>query len=331
MRRRDFIALVGGAAAAWPFAARAQQPAMPVVGYLSIRSAGESIDGLASFRRGLTETGYTEGRNVAIEYRWAEGHYETVPTLIADLVRRQVAVIVIPGGTALVLAAKTATETIPIVFYIGSNPVEIGLVRSLNRPGGNLTGATGLIAELGAKRLELLHELVPSATSMAFLVNRMNPDYAEAEIDQVQGAARTIGVRVMIISASTASEIEAAFATLVEQQAGALLIGGDTYFESQSDQIVALAARHSIPASYAYPEDSFVGGLVSYGVSRANRADLIRQMGIYAGRILKGEKPADLPVLQPSKFELLINLKTAKALGLKVSQDMLSIADQVIE
>ena len=328
--RRDFITLLGGAAA-WPLAARAQQPALPVIGYLSARSPDADTPFTTAFRKGLSEAGYVEDRNVAIEYRWAEGHYDTVPTLIADLVRRRVAVIAIPGGTALVLAAKTATQTIPIVFNIGSNPVEIGLVRSLNRPGGNLTGATGLIAELGAKRLELLHELVPLATSIAFLVNRMNPDYAEAEIDQVQGAARTIGVRLLIVSASSPSEIEAAFAIMVEQHAGALLIGGDTYFDSQSDQIVALAARHSIPAGYPYPNQSFVGGLVSYGSSRANRVNLMRQMGLYAGRILNGEKPADLPVIQPTKFELVINLKTAKALGLTVPQSLLVAADEVIE
>jgi putative ABC transport system substrate-binding protein len=329
--RREFITLLCGAVAAWPLSARAQQPVVPMIGYLSARSPDAETPFTTAFRKGLSEAGYVEGRNVAIEYRWPEGHYDTVPTLIADLVRRRVAVIVIPGGTASVLVAKMATRTIPIIFNIGSNPVEIGLVRSLNRPGGNLTGATGLIAELGAKRLELLHELVPSATSIAFLVNRMNPDYAEAEIDQVQGAARTIGVRLLIISASSPSEIEAAFAILVEQHAGALLIGGDTYFDSQSDQIVALAARHSIPASYPYPNQSFVGGLVSYGSSRANRADLMRQIGLYAGRILKGEKPADLPVIQPTKFELVINLKTAKTLGLTVPQSLLVAADEVIE
>jgi putative ABC transport system substrate-binding protein len=328
--RRDFITLLGGAAA-WPLAARAQQPAVPMIGYLSARSPDAETPFTTAFRKGLSEAGYVEGRNVAIEYRWPEGHYDMVPTLIADLVQRRVAVIVIPGGTASVLAAKMATQTIPIIFNIGSNPVGIGLVRSLNRPGGNLTGATGLIAELGAKRLELLHELVPLATSIAFLVNRMNPDYAEAEIDQVQEAARTIGVRLLIISASSPSEIEAAFAILVEQHAGALLIGGDTYFDSQSDQIVALAARHSIPAGYPYPNQSFVGGLVSYGSSRANRADLMRQIGLYAGRILKGEKPADLPVIQPTKFELVINLKTAKALGLTVPPSLLATADEVIE
>jgi putative ABC transport system substrate-binding protein len=249
MRRREFITLLGGAAAGWPLAARAQQRGIPVIGYLSARSPDDSIGVLADFRSGLAENGYIEGRNVAIEYRWAEGHYETVPTLIADLVQRRVAVIVIPNGTASVLAAKTATQTIPIVFSIGSDPVQIGLVTSLNRPGGNLTGIVGLYAELAAKRFELLHELVPSARSIAFLVNPANPVYAAAETKQVQAAARTVGAQLRILNASSPAEIEAAFASLVERQAGALLVGGDIYFVSKSDLIIALAARHKVPRS----------------------------------------------------------------------------------
>jgi putative tryptophan/tyrosine transport system substrate-binding protein len=330
MRRRVLIAGLGGAAV-WPLAARAQQPAMPVIGYLSASSAGDraSIDDLADFGRGLAETGYIAGRNVAIEYHWAEGRYETVPTLVADLVRHRVAVIVIYGGTASVFAAKTATQTIPIVFAIGSNPVEIGLVRSLNRPGGNLTGVTALLAELGAKRLELLHELVPSATSIGFLVNPTNPAYAEAEINQVQGSARTIGVRLLIINASSPSEIETAFATFVQQQAEALLIGGDVYFYSQSHQIIALAARHRVPAIYPYVEEAVAGGLMSYGEKRGEGR--MYMVGVYTGRILKGEKPADLPVEQPTKFEMVINLKTAKALGLTVPTNLVVRADEVID
>jgi putative tryptophan/tyrosine transport system substrate-binding protein len=331
MRRREFIGGLGSAVA-WPLTARAQQPATPVIGYLSVSSAGDrrSIDALADFGRGLAETGYIAGRNVAIEYHWAEGRYEMLPTLVADLVRRRVAVIVIDGGTAAVFAAKTATQTIPIVFGIGSNPVEIGLVRSLNSPGGNLTSVTGLLAELGAKRLELLHELIPSATSIGFLVNPTNPAYAEAEINQVQGSARTIGVRLLINNASSPSEIETAFATFDQQQAEALLIGGDVYFDSQSDQIIALAARHRVPAIYPYVEEAVAGGLMSYGQKRGD-GQQTHMVGVYTGRILKGEKPGDLPVVQPTKFEFVINLSTAKALGLTIPTNLLAVADEVIE
>jgi putative ABC transport system substrate-binding protein len=325
MRRREFIALLG--TAAWPLTARAQQRAMPVIGYLSARSPDDSIDILADFRRGLAETGYIEGRNVAIEYRWAEGRYDRVPALVADLVQRRVAVIVIPNGTTSVLAAKAATQAIPIVFDIGSDPVKIGLVASLNRPGGNITGVASLYAELATKRLELLHELVPSAP-IAFLVNPANPVYAAAETKEVQLAAGALGVRLLVINASSRSEIEAAFGTLVQQQAGALLVGGDIFFVSRSDQLIALAARHKISAIYGYLEQAVAGGLMSYG---ERIADAQRMIGVYTGRILNGEKPADLSVQQVTKIELVINLKTAKALGLTVPLALLTRADEVIE
>jgi putative tryptophan/tyrosine transport system substrate-binding protein len=327
MRRREFIAGLAGATA-WPLAARAQQRLTPVIGFLSVRSPGDSIDVLADFHRGLAETGYLEGRNVAIEYRSAEGHHDRVPALLADLVRRRVAVIVVANATTSALAAKAATQTIPIVFNIGSDPVEIGLVGSLNRPGGNLTGVVGLYAELSAKRLELLHELVPSATLIALLVNPTNPVYAEAETKVVQLAARNLGVRLLVINASSPGEIEAAFATMVQQQAGALLVGADTFFVSQNDQVIALAARHRLSAIYAYLEQTVAGGLMSYAESIADAQHMV---GVYTGRILKGEKPADLPVQQVTKIELAINLKTAKALGITFPTGLLVRADKVIE
>ena len=327
IRRRAFITLLGGAAA-WPVAARAQQLESPVIGYLSARSASDSGGTLADFKRGLAETGYFEGRNVAIEYRWAEGRYDTVPALVADLVRRRVALIAIPNGTASVLAAKTATQTIPIVFSIGSNPVEIGLVPNLSHPGGNLTGVAGLYAELAGKRLELLRELVPSATSIAFLVNPNNPVYAAVETKQVEAAAHAIGVRLLTLNAGNPREIDEAFATLVRQQAGALLVGADIYFLSRNDQIMTLAARHKIAAVYAYIEDTIAGGLISYGERLAVAQHMV---GVYAGRILKGERPADLPVQQVTKVELAINMKTAGALSLVVPPTVLTRADEVIE
>ena len=326
--RRELITLLGGAAAAWPLAAHAQQLESPVVGYLSARSASDSGGTLADFKRGLAETGYFEGRNVAIEYRWAEGRYDAVPALVADLVRRRVALIAIPNGTASVLAAKTATQTIPIVFSIGSNPVEIGLVPNLSHPGGNLTGVAGLYAELAGKRLELLRELVPSATSIAFLVNPNNPVYAAVETKQVEAAAHAIGVRLLTLNAGNPREIDEAFATLVRQQAGALLVGADIYFLSRNDQIMALAARHKIAAVYAYIEDTIAGGLISYGERLAVAQHMV---GVYAGRILKGERPADLPVQQVTKVELAINMKTAGALSLVVPPTVLTRADEVIE
>jgi putative ABC transport system substrate-binding protein len=326
MNRRELLTLLGGAA--WPLAARAQQAAIPVIGYLSARTPGDSVDILADFRRGLAETGYVEGRNVAIEYRWAEGRYDRVPALVADLVQRRVAVIVIPNGTTSVLAAKAATQTIPIVFDIGSDPVKIGLVASLNHPGGNITGVASLYAELATKRLELLHELMPSAASIALLVNPANPVYAAAETKEVKLAADTLGVSLLVINASSPIEIEAAFATLVQQQVGSLLVGGDIFFVSQTDQLIALAARHRISAIYGYLEQAVAGGLMSYG---EKIADAQRMIGMYAGRILNGEKPAELSIQQVTKIALVINLKTAKTLGVTVPITLLGRADEVIE
>jgi putative tryptophan/tyrosine transport system substrate-binding protein len=325
MRRREFIAGLGGAAA-WPLAARAQQRAMPVIGYLGIGSLEELREYLAVFYRALAETGYVEGRNVAIEYRWAEGRNDRLPALAADLVRRRVAVIVASGSPAA-LAAKEATPTIPIVFNSGRDPVEFGLVKSLNRPGGNLTGATGLYLEVVAKRLELLHELVPAVGLIAVLVYPATP-LTEAETQELQIAARVLGVRLLILNASNQSDIEMAFETLVRERAGALVISGDVVLSVNGDQIVALAARHAIPAISAYHEFTAAGGLLAYGTPLT---DTGRVAGNYTGRILKGEKPADLPVQQVTKVELIINMKTAKALGLTFPLTLLGRADAVIE
>jgi putative ABC transport system substrate-binding protein len=327
MRRREFITLLGGAAA-WPLAARAQQPAMPVIGFLHLTSLETNRDNLATFRRGLGETGYVEGQNVAIEYRWAQGQNDRLPTLAADLVRRQVSVIAVLESTNGALAAKAATETIPIVFMQGADPVQIGLVASLNRPGGNLTGIGLLSAETAAKRLGLLLELVPKATSIAYLRNPTNPVYAEAETREVQVAARTHGVRLLSFNASRPSEIDTAFADLVQQKAKALQVSSDGFLLTQADQIVALAAHHAVSAIYAWPRFTAVGGLMSYGT---NIRAAWRQAGIYTGRILKGEKPADLPVQQVTKIDLIINLKTAKTLGLDVPLGLSAAADEVID
>jgi putative tryptophan/tyrosine transport system substrate-binding protein len=328
MRRRAFITLLGGAAATWPLAARAQQPSMPVIGYLSARSPGDSVEVLADFRRGLAETGFVEGQNVAIEYRWVEGHYDRLQEMVADLVRRRVAVIAIPNTTASALAAKAATQTIPIVFNVGSDPVAMGLVATLGHPGRNVTGIAMLQTAVTAKRLELLHELVPTAKSIAFLVNPGNPGFAEAEAKEVQQAARALGVKLLVLNASNSSEIDAAFATLVQQQAGALLVGGDVFYISRTGQLVALAARHAVPTIYAYLEQGAAGGLMCYGASLTATQ---RSVGVYTGRILKGEKPADLPVQQVTKLQLVINMKTAKALGLTFPLSLLGRADEVIE
>jgi putative ABC transport system substrate-binding protein len=325
MRRRELLLLLGGALTVAP-PLRAQQKAMPVIGYLSIGPPGPARPGATAFRRGLSEAGYVEGQNVAIEYRWAEGRFDRLPALAADLVGRKVNVIAAGGGVSA-LAAKSATSTIPIVFSIGRDPVEFGLVDSLSRPGGNLTGFNELVIELTPKRLELLSDLAPQAGVIALLVNPTNSN-AERIMADVQEAARAKGLNLHILKAGTESEIDAAFATLVELHAGALVVAGDSFFESRREQLVALAARHAVPAIYDVREAVEAGGLISYGTSRIGTW---RQVGIYVGRILKGAKPADLPVQQPTTFELVVNLKTAKDLGLTVPPSILSRADEVIE
>jgi putative tryptophan/tyrosine transport system substrate-binding protein len=323
MRRRE---LMGGAAAGWPLALRAQQKAMPVIGYLHSGSPGQHAPFVAAFRQGLSETGYVEGQNVAIEYRWAEDHYDRLPALAADLVSRKVDVIVSPGGTPGSLAAKNATSTIPIVFRTGE-PVADGLVASLARPGGNLTGVGMLLGELTPKLLELLSELVPQARAIALLVNPNNPAN-ERVMRDVQEAARAKGVQLPILKAGTESEIDAAFASVVQLQAGALLVAADPFVSSRREQVVALASRHAVPAIYAFRESTAIGGLISYGPSLTAA---FRLLGTYASKILNGAKPADLPVQQPTTFELVINLRTASTLGLTVPQALLARADEVIE
>jgi putative ABC transport system substrate-binding protein len=320
------IAALGGAAT-WPLAARAQQQAMPVIGYLNGQSPAESSDRLAAFRRGLNETGYVEHRNVGIEYRWAQGQYDRPPLFAAELVGLQVSVIVATGTTASALAAKAATAAIPIVFLSGGDPVKLGLVSSFNRPGGNVTGVSFLVSELAQKRLELLHELVPTATAIGLLVNPTSP-LSQFETSDVQAAARVFGLHLHVENASTESTIDAAFASFVRQQVNAVFVAADAYFTARREQVVALAARHILPASYDAREIVAAGGLMSYD---ASQTDAYRQIGVYTGRILKGEKPADLPVEQPTKYELVINLNTAKALGLTVPTLMRLLADEVIE
>jgi len=327
VKRRDFVALLGGTAMAWPLAPRAQQKAMPVIGFLGATLPGPNAAFLAALGQGLSETGYVESQNLAIEYRWAEGRYDRLPALAADLVDRNVDLIVASGGTPPALAAKSATSTIPIVFTGLADPVGSGIVANLARPGGNITGISNIINELMPKRLQLLSELVPQAGVIALVVNPINPTH-EGLVRDAQKAARARGVQLPILKASTESEIDAVFTSLVELHAGALLVDPDALFTSRRDQFVALAARQAVPAIYPSREFAAAGGLISYGPSITG---LFRQAGIYAGRILKGEKPADLPVQQPTKFELVINLKTAKALGLTVPQSILAGADEVIE
>jgi len=325
MRRREFISLLSGAM--WPIAVRAQQLVMPVIGFLHLTSLEANRENLAAFHRGLGDTGYIEGRDVAIEYLWAQGHNDRLPTLVAELVRRQVSVIVVLESTNGALAAKAATQTIPIVFMQGADPVRIGLAGSLNRPGGNLTGIDLLLAETAGKRLELLLELLPAAKSIAYLRNPTNPVFAESETREVQIAARAHDVALLLVNANRPSEIETAFADVVQQRADALLVSGDGFLNTYRDQIVALAERHPVPAIYSM-QNVAAGGLMSYGT---DYLDAWRQAGVYTGRILKGEKPADMPVQRVTKIELIINLKTAKALGLTVPEAILSRADEVIE
>jgi len=326
MKRREFITLLGGAAAAWPLAARAQQPAMPVVGYLNNGSPESDAPRLTGLRRGLNETGYVEGRNFLIEYRWAGNQPDRLPALAAELVRLQVTVIV-AAGLLPALAAKAATTSIPIVFSVAADPVQLGLVASLNRPGGNLTGFNSFIGELGTKGLAVLHELVPSSATIGFLEYPNNP-VSELTTRDVLAAAPTVGLQVQILKASTDREIDAAFVSLVQAQTGALLVGNDPFFNSRIDQLVALAARHAIPTMYSVREFVVAGGLISYGTSLIEE---YRQVGLYTGRILKGEEPADLPVQQATKLELIINLKTAKVLGLQIPDRLLALADESIE
>jgi putative tryptophan/tyrosine transport system substrate-binding protein len=326
MRRREFITLLGGAAA-WPLTAHAQQPAMPVVGFLGMTTPDDFADRTAAFREGLKESGYVEGQNVLIEYRWPEGNYDRLATLAADLVRRQVAVIAAVGGEPSPLAAKAATATIPIVFSIGGDPVKLGLVASLNRPGGNITGVNFFQSELGAKRLGLLRDLLPKASAIGMLVN---PTFADAETHarDVKEAALPLGLQIHVVKARTTDDIDTAFATLVQQKVDALLLANDAFFHGQRRQLTALAARYAMPAVYFWRDFAVEGGLMSYS---PNLAQAYRQVGIYTGRILKGAKPADMPVVQPTKFEFVINLKTAKTLGLTFPPGLLAIADEVIE
>jgi ABC-type uncharacterized transport system substrate-binding protein len=327
MGRREFVALIGSAAS-WPVVARAQQLAMPVIGFLNSASAGPWTHLVAAFRSGLKEMGYVEGQNVAIEFRWAEGQFDRLPRLAADLVSRQVAVLVAAGGDPVALAAKGATHTIPVIFHMGEDPIALGLVASFNRPGGNVTGLTLFHIAVAGKRLELLLELVPAAALIGLLVHPGAPTIAENEVRSVQSAAAVLGRQVRILSASNEAQIEEAFAAAAQQRIAGLIISGDAFFTNRRNQVATLAARYTIPTIYAWREYVAAGGLLSYGNSLT---DGYRRVGVYAGRVLKGEKPADMPVMQPTKFELAINLKTAKALGLTIPQTLLVAADEVIE
>jgi putative tryptophan/tyrosine transport system substrate-binding protein len=326
MKRRDFIAALGGAAAAWPLAARAQQT-VPVIGFLNSGLPGEWTRALEAFRRGLEETGFVEGRNLAIEFRWAEGHYDQLPRLAADLVQRRVAVLVSTGGSTTARVAKAASGTIPLVFTSGGDPVKEGLVASIKRPGGNVTGVTLLTSGLLPKRLEILREVAPKAAVIGVLLNP-NGATAPDQLDDVEKAARTLDQRIQILNARSGQEIDAAFAAIREKQIGALIVGADPFFVVRTEQLVALATRHAIPTIYEWREFVEAGGLMSYG---SDRSEAYRQVGIYAGRILKDEKPADLPVVRATKIEFVLNLKTARALGLTISLPLLGRADEVIE
>jgi putative ABC transport system substrate-binding protein len=327
MRRREFITLLGGTAATWPLAARAQQGTLPVIGWLSARSPAEAASVLQAFRQGLGQVGYFEGKNVTIEYRWAEGRYDRLPALAAELVSRQVTVIAATGGEPSPLAAKAATTTIPIVCTLGGDPVETGLVASLNRPGGNLTGTTVMTLEMASKRLDLVRQVAPKTTAIAMLINPRFPP-ASAEVRETQHAARSLGIQINLLNASTVSEIDAAFTTIVAQGSGALIIGTDPFLLGQREQVVRLAARHMVPTIYFLREFVEAGGLMSYGPNIANG---YRQAGVYTGLILNGANPAVLPIVRPTQFQLYLNLKTAKALGLEIPPLLLALADEVIE
>ena len=326
MRRREFIAVFGGAAV-WPLAARAQQPAMPVIGFLSSRSAGDSVSAVAAFRAGLAETGYVEGRNVAIEFRWAEGRFDRLPALAEELVRRPVAVLAPVAGYQTPRAAQAATSTIPIVFGIGEDPVREGLVPNLNRPGGNTTGATFSTALLGAKRLGLLRQLVPQAEVIGLLVNQ-NSTQGQGQARDVQEAAQKLGLQLVVLNGGSDEDIDAAFASLARLKVGALLVGADPSFDPKRNRLIAMVAQHAVPAIYQFRDYALAGGLMSYG---ASIAELYQQVGIYVGRVLNGDKPGDMPVMLPAKFEMVINLKTAGVLGLTIPPALLATADEVIE
>jgi ABC-type uncharacterized transport system substrate-binding protein len=327
LKRREFIAVVGGAAV-WPLAARAQQSAVPVIGYVGTGSRESDAFRLPSFHQGLSESGYVEGRNLSIEYRWAEGDNNRLPAIMGELARREVAVIAVPASTPGALAAKAATSTIPTVFYVGLDPVALGLVASLNRPGSNLTGVTGWNVTVGPKRLELLHEVLPTATILALLVNPTSPNLADADSKEQQAAAQTLGLKLHVLNASTERDFDTVFATLAELRASGLVIGTDSLFNTRKEELAALSLQHRVPTIHQYREFAVAGGLMSYGTETS---DLSRQVGIYTGRILKGEKPAEMPVQQATKVELIINLKSARALGVMVPLTLLGRADEVIE